>query len=718
MSSIVSGFEYDIFISYRHNDNLDGWVTDFVHNLEKELKGTIKGPVSVYFDTNPADGLLEIHDVDKSLKDKLKCLIFIPIISQTYCDTKSFAWQHELCAFNKMAKEDQFGRDIKLSNGNVTSRILPIKIHDLDAEDKALLEKELDGVLRGIEFIYKEAGVNRPLKVDDRKQDNLNKTAYRNQVNKVANAVKELFSVVVKSDKLIPITSRPTESMIAPRFITKTGFAWVVGALLLLAVIIFIYFNGFHLPSDRKVIDKSIAVIPFTDISENHDQAYFSDGMMVEILDHLFKIEGLRIIPRNSTLVYKDSSKPLREIAKELGVANLILGSVRKARNQVKISVQLIDGTSEQYLWQQTYEREIEDVFSVQSDVAQQIASALKARVSEDVKKRIEAIPTANLEAYDFFLKGKEESNKYWSGTNSDHINKAIEFYTQAVSLDPKFSDGFTGLGQCYSMLGHYPKNYSLDVWKKSKEYLEKAIALDPSNGWAYAELGMVQNKYDWDRIASLHSLQKAVQLDPSNVDIHFYFILYYLYIQSCDEAAKELDIVKSINPGNFFFSEVAINMCKDQTDELTAMKVPTEFDAFSLFAAVERYMVIDQFEQALRLIEQEKKSMDTESMDIVWIVLWQGEALALSGKKNEAKNALQELEQLSKKRYVSQTFFASIYMALGEEDKAYQHLERALQERDGTSLHDLTLMAPFYKKRHDPRLKEFIERSWVPLKQ
>src|SRR6266850_4454394 len=107
---------------------------------------------------------------------------------------------------------------------------------------------------------------------------------------------------------------------------------------------------------------------------------------------------------------------------------------------------------------------------------------------------------------------------------------------------------------------------------------------------------------------------------------------------------------------------------------------------------------------------------MDTESMDIVWIVLWQGEALALSGKKNEAKNALQELEQLSKKRYVSQTFFASIYMALGEEDKAYQHLERALQERDGTSLHDLTLMAPFYKKRHDPRLKEFIERSWVPL--
>jgi len=113
-------------------------------------------------------------------------LIFVPIISQTYCDPKSFAWQHEFVAFNKSSKEDQFGRDIKLSNGNVASRILPIKIHDLDAEDKATIENEIRGVLRAIEFIYKEAGVNRPLKTSDDKHDNLNKTDYRNQVNKVA----------------------------------------------------------------------------------------------------------------------------------------------------------------------------------------------------------------------------------------------------------------------------------------------------------------------------------------------------------------------------------------------------------------------------------------------------------------------------------------------------------------------------------------------------
>jgi hypothetical protein len=193
MASIIPGFEYDIFISYRHNDNRSGWVTEFVAALQEELAATLKEPVSVYFDTNPHDGLLETHNVDKSLEGKLKCLIFIPIISQTYCDSKSFAWQHEFVAFNKMAKEDQFGRDIRLASGNVASRILPIKIHDLDPEDKTLLENELGGMLRCIDFIYIEAGVNRPLRPNDDAKGNLNKTQYRNQVNKLANAVKEIM---------------------------------------------------------------------------------------------------------------------------------------------------------------------------------------------------------------------------------------------------------------------------------------------------------------------------------------------------------------------------------------------------------------------------------------------------------------------------------------------------------------------------------------------
>ena len=196
MASLIPGYEYDIFISYRQKDNKhDGWVTEFVDNLKGELESTFKEEISVYFDINPHDGLLETHDVDASLKDKLKCLIFIPIISRTYCDPKSFAWEHEFKEFVEQASKDQFGLKVKLLNGNVTTRVLPVQIHDLNTEDKILVEQTLGGYLRAVEFIYKEPGVNRPLTSYDDEKLNLNKTRYRNQINKVANAIDEMRKI-------------------------------------------------------------------------------------------------------------------------------------------------------------------------------------------------------------------------------------------------------------------------------------------------------------------------------------------------------------------------------------------------------------------------------------------------------------------------------------------------------------------------------------------
>src|SRR4030043_1711499 len=163
MVSIIPGYEYDIFISYRQKDNKgDRWVSEFVDALKDELESTFKEEISVYFDINPHDGLLETHDVDESLKEKLKCLVFIPIISRTYCDPKSFAWEHEFKAFIEEASKDQFGLKVRLPIANVGSRVLPIRIYDLDEEDINLCESVLGSVLRGVEFIYNSAGVNRP----------------------------------------------------------------------------------------------------------------------------------------------------------------------------------------------------------------------------------------------------------------------------------------------------------------------------------------------------------------------------------------------------------------------------------------------------------------------------------------------------------------------------------------------------------------------------
>ena len=195
MASLISGYEYDIFISYRQNDNkYDGWVTEFVDNLNKELDATIKDKITVYFDANPLNGLLETHSVDQSLGEKVNCLIFVPILSRTYCDPKSFAWNHEFLAFLKTAEKDKFSLNIKLSSGNFESRVLPIRIHDLAPEDIKLIESQL-GFIRSVDFIYKSAGVNRPLRAhEDHPQDNLNKTYYRDQINKVANAIDEIIN--------------------------------------------------------------------------------------------------------------------------------------------------------------------------------------------------------------------------------------------------------------------------------------------------------------------------------------------------------------------------------------------------------------------------------------------------------------------------------------------------------------------------------------------
>lgn len=255
MSSLLPGYEYDIFISYRHNDNRSGWVTEFVKNLQEELATTIKDQVSVYYDSNPHDGLLETHNVDKSLEGKLRCLIFIPILSHTYCDPKSFAWNNEFLAFCKLAKADHLGLDVRLANKNVASRILPVQIHDLDEKDKRLFVTESGGPIRAIDFIFKTQGVNRPLTPHDNRADNLNRTLYRDQLNKTANAIEQIVQALASPEGTVPAPVTPKVyshdassqagiswvwSELLRRNVLRAAFTYVVVALLLHQLLIFL----------------------------------------------------------------------------------------------------------------------------------------------------------------------------------------------------------------------------------------------------------------------------------------------------------------------------------------------------------------------------------------------------------------------------------------------------------------------------------------------
>jgi hypothetical protein len=195
MNSIFATYEYDIFISYRHNDNqFDGWVTEFVEKLKMELHATLKDKLHIYFDQSKNEGLHENHLVGESLGPKLNAAFFIPIVSKTYCDLESFAWSKEFCAFIENNKATGNPLEITLPNGNVASRILPIRIHNLDMEDSILIEQNLNGRLRSIDFVYEQAGTDRPLRLRDDDHYLPGNLVYRNQINKVALAIKELVA--------------------------------------------------------------------------------------------------------------------------------------------------------------------------------------------------------------------------------------------------------------------------------------------------------------------------------------------------------------------------------------------------------------------------------------------------------------------------------------------------------------------------------------------
>jgi TolB-like protein len=523
MPSIIPGFEYDIFISYRHNDNHSGWVTKFVKALEQEIAATIKEPISVYFDTNPHDGLLETHSVDKSLEQKLKCLIFIPIISQTYCDKNSFAWKREFCAFSALAKNDEFGIDIKLPNGNIASRILPIKIHDLDKEDTDLLEMELGGVMRAVEFIYKEAGVNRPLKLADSKADNLNRTEYRNQLNKVANAIKEItlglknFGLLEKSKRAITKTlpSSPFSSKNSNR--KKTLFA----SLIIVVALGTLFFLYLYLKPATTVAeaDRSVAVLAFSDLSPNKDQEWFSDGLTQEILNSLANLSELKVAARTSSFYFKGKDVSLQEIAEKLHVAHVVEGSVRRIDKQLRINAQLIRAQDGFHIWSKTYNRNTDDLFSVQTDIAEQIAKALLTELTPEKKAKLSTHKPTNIEAYEFFLRGiKIHYDKYLGSLALSDFEESERYLLKSISLDNNYAEAYGALADLYDTRSNGITD-QVKYWRLRDSITRIGLKMNPNSIQALISSGysfMRGERPDFD--SSFYFFKRAYLLAPDEV--------------------------------------------------------------------------------------------------------------------------------------------------------------------------------------------------------
>ncbi len=558
MSNIIEGYNYDIFISYRQKDNKgDGWVSGFVEALKTELESTFKEEISVYFDINPHDGLLETHDVGESLKEKLKCLVLIPIISRTYCDPKSFAWEYEFKAFVEQASMDNYGLKIKLQNGNVVSRILPVLIHDLDKNDKDICESILGGVLRGVEFIYREAGVNRPLKPDDDTAINLNKTKYRNQVNKVALAVKDIFSGLradcrtpedkkseVKQLNLTQKTGISGQEL--HRSVKKLPFKALAGVLIIAGLIfaaIFLLpdiFKNNTIESLRSSGERiSVAVMPFQNMTNDTTWNVWQEGIQDILITFLANSEELRVRQPESVksvLQGKDfagyesiTPSVASAVSKKLEADVYISGNIKRAGNTLRIYAQLVNSVTEEVFKSFQIESANEEakVFQIIDSLSREITDFLIVTELKRGKSHESQVMVAtnSPEAYRYFT----QAERFFS--RLDYI-PARKLFSRALSLDSNFVVAILYTSTSYGNQGLYEpaKEWCLKAYKK-RDLMP--IRLRLYSEWSYA-------CYFETPTEEIIILKKLIEVDDHAPMAHYILGDVYNSIEQYENAIPE----------------------------------------------------------------------------------------------------------------------------------------------------------------------------------
>jgi tetratricopeptide (TPR) repeat protein len=479
MASILHEFNFDVFISYRQNDNkYDGWVSEFAANLSKELEATIKDKVTVYFDANPHDGLLETYSVNRSLENKLKCIIFIPILSRTFCDSKSFAWNNEFLAFLKTASSDSLGLNIKLNSGNVASRILPVRIHDLDPDDVTLVESYL-GNIRSVDFIYKSAGVNRPLRAnEDHPHDNLNKTYYRDQINKVANAIDEILSGV-KSWKSIVAGDRKKEEIVPPEIkkplkeesrtqvseetasdsdnkkILEVGqnkkkrriFSISSLGITLALVVLFLFSSGTTLPFSKR---DWVVITDFENLTEN---PVFDKSLYTAFSLTVSQSSYINVLPRSrmfETLARMEMKAPTnindktgKEIALREGIAIYIVPSISEVGNRYVIAAKILETKTgnllrSEVIYADTRDEILSKLDRLSKNIRRQLGESRYDISTQD--KPLSKVTTSSLEALKLYSIG------------IDHhllldFSGAKDYYENALRIDTGFTAAEASLG-------------------------------------------------------------------------------------------------------------------------------------------------------------------------------------------------------------------------------------------------------------------------------
>ncbi len=464
-------------------------------------------------------------------------------------------------------------------------------------------------------------------------------------------------------------------------------------ALLMLAAALAVPFYRHRDVVTSLPSEKSIAVLPFLDLSQAKDQEYFCDGVSEEILDALAKVDGLRVVGRISSFSFKGKNANASEIGKKLNVANVLEGTLRREGNRVRITTELIDARKGFRIWSETYERELQGMFALQDEIARAIVEALKIKLAVSLPAREQP----NTEAYDLYLQGLYFSNK----STEEDLRRALSFFQRCLEKDPTFSRAWTGIAKVWYFLADvYVK--PLEAYPLSRAAAMKAIALDERDAEAHCYLSEAKRVLDWDLAGADAELTRALQLDPNSAPAHFFSGLHPLLRGELKDGLRLILEAQKLDPVSPITSYVATAayLANDRVDDAiaegqrTLQLDPNYFYLDSLLAA--GYREKGNFPEAIALYTKAEEATHLPSSGLAI-------TYTRMGREIEARNILAQLFQAREKRYVSAPLIAAVAVALGDKEGAFRELERAYAEHSGV-LQWVAFLPEFRALRSDAR--------------
>ena len=462
---------------------------------------------------------------------------------------------------------------------------------------------------------------------------------------------------------------------------------------------------------EKKSIEKSIAVLPFVNMSNDPEQEYFSDGMAEEIVNSLSHVKDLKVA--GGSFQFKGKNIDMKEVGEKLHVQTVLEGSVRKQGNRLRITVQLINAEDGYNLWSERYDREIDDIFALQDEIALTITEKLKITLLEKEKAIIQKDPAENKEAYDLYLKGRFYFNKRGAG-----IRKGLEYFQQALEKDPSLTLAYTGMADAYYLLAFWSVMPPHDAMPKARQYADKAIQLQSSQAEAYTALAFISTFYDWNWTEAKKQFQHVFKLNPNYAPAHYWYCYYLSFVErnyeesirAAKNAAENLEPLVPL----FHHALSVTYICAGRFEEgLRANEVAIELDANSFFGYRGLGLSLAGLNKYAEAIEALKTAVLLSSrnplplVELSWVY-------SLSGNETEVQKILDELIMRSQTEYISALFICCVAYYSKNYDKAFGYLEQAFEQRDSTlpciKAHPISAFI-----RTDPRFQPFLKRMNFP---